>query len=120
MSSARSSWVRGGKLTPPSAEATGRQRPDLLAQGDGIHVETSIGSVQEDLAGVEPPSRPIGSTWDDQEHGTRRIDRIAADDHHWPDPGLFRAFRGVEAGIVDLAPSHGAVPSASWRASQSA
>ena len=79
----------GGKLTQQSAEATGRQRPDLLAQGDGIHVETSIGSVQEDLAGVEPPSRPIGSTWDNQKHGTRCIDRIAADDHHWPDPSLF-------------------------------
>jgi hypothetical protein len=33
---------------------------------------------------------------------------------------LFGAFRGVEAGIVDLAPSHGVAPSVSRRASQSA
>src|SRR5262249_46212979 len=77
---------RGGNLTPPSAEATRRQRPDLLAQGDGIHVEPPIRRVQQDLAGVESPFRPIGGTWDDQKHRTRRIDRIAADDYHWPGP----------------------------------
>src|SRR5881409_2201903 len=50
----------GGELAPPAAEATGRQRTHLLAQGDRIHVEATIWRVQEDLTRVQPPSCPIG------------------------------------------------------------
>ena len=76
--------------------------------------------MQEDLTGVEPTSCTVGRTRHDEDNGTGGINRIATDDHHRPDSSLFRAFRRVEAGIVDLAPSHGVAPSVSRRASQSA
>src|SRR5262245_4298333 len=76
--------------------------------------------MQEDLTGVEPTPRTVGRTRHDEDNGAGGIDRIATDDHHWPDSSLFRAFCGVEASIVDLTPSHEVVPSASRRASQSA
>src|SRR5439155_14088194 len=65
-----------GELAPPTSESRSRQRPDLLAEGNGIHVEAAVWCSQEDLTRVEPTPRTKGRAWHDDDHRTGGIDGI--------------------------------------------
>ena len=107
------------KCSPSRPQPSLCNGSNLLAEGDRIDPQAAFGGSKEYLAWIDPSGRRGFRTGNDNDNRARLIDSIPADQDHRTDARLLRTFNEIEARLVHIPSSQGAL-SAFLNASQSA